>query len=102
MPLSGEMIWWHRKIVGIDSLRYFWSERRPDAAAADLSRIIAHYGEAWGRRRIILVGYSFGADALPFLYNRLPEADRQAVARISLLALSRSADFEVHVGSRIP
>ena len=84
-------------VVGIDSLRYFWSERPPDAAAADLSRIIAHYGQAWGRKRIILVGYSFGADALPFLYNRLPEADRQAVARISLLALSRSADFEVHV-----
>jgi type IV secretory pathway VirJ component len=46
---------------------------------------------------VILIGYSFGADVLPFLVNRLPEEARAAVARIALLGLSQSADFEIHV-----
>ena len=84
-------------VVGVDSLRYFWSERSPDEAAAQLAQIIDYYRTAWSRPKVVLIGYSFGADVLPFLYNRLPEADRQAVARIALLALSESADFEIHV-----
>ncbi|MGD9507272.1 MAG: virulence factor family protein [Geminicoccaceae bacterium] len=84
-------------VVGVDSLRYFWTERTPEASAADLARIIAHYRQVWDRSRIVLIGYSFGADVLPFLVNRLPEAERAALARISLLALSRTADFEIHV-----
>ena len=60
-------------VVGVDSLRYFWSEQRPKVAAADLAQIIAHYRIAWQRGRVILIGYSFGADVLPFLVNRLPE-----------------------------
>ena len=84
-------------VVGVDSLRYFWSERTPDAAAADLGQIIAHYRQAWSRGKVILIGYSFGADVLPFLVNRLPEDERAALARISLLGLSRTADFEIHV-----
>ena len=84
-------------VVGVDSLRYFWSEQSPDVAAADLARIIAHYRDSWQRARVILIGYSFGADVLPFLVNRLPEEARAAVARIALLGLSQSADFEIHV-----
>jgi type IV secretory pathway VirJ component len=84
-------------VVGVDSLRYFWSERTPEASATDLAQIIAHYRQAWGRSKVILIGYSFGADILPFLVNRLPDAERAALARVSLLALSRTADFEIHV-----
>ena len=84
-------------VVGIDSLRYFWSEKAPELAAADLARILAHYRAAWSRPDVTLVGYSFGADILPFLYNRLPAGEQAHVHRLSLLALSRSADFEIHV-----
>lgn len=84
-------------VVGVDSLRYFWSEQTPEAAAADLGQIIAHYRQLWGRSKVLLIGYSFGADVLPFLVNRLPETERAALARISLLGLSQTADFEIHV-----
>ena len=46
---------------------------------------------------MILIGYSFGADILPFAYNRLPPVEQEHVHRLSLLALSGSADFEIHV-----
>ena len=34
-------------VVGVDSLRYFWSEKTPEQIAADLGLIMAHYREAW-------------------------------------------------------
>ena len=46
---------------------------------------------------MILVGYSFGADALPAIYNRLPEAERARVVQLSLLGLAATASFEFHV-----
>lgn len=83
--------------VGLSSLRYFWTPRTPEAAAADLARIITHYGAAWRTDHVILVGYSFGADVLPFLVTRLEPAARAKVTRVALLGLGTTATFEFHV-----
>jgi type IV secretory pathway VirJ component len=83
--------------VGLSSLRYFWTPRTPETAAADLARIITHYGAAWRTDHVILVGYSFGADVLPFLVNRLEPAARAKVARVALLGIGTTATFEFHV-----
>ena len=84
-------------VVGWSSLRYYWTPRTPEAAAADLARIVEHYSEAWKKGRVLLVGYSFGADVLPFLVNRLPAPLRARISSVSLLGLSETAAFEFHV-----
>lgn len=49
------------------------------------------------------MGYSFGADILPFAFNRLPEAQRNKVQLLSLLGLDTTTDFEIHVaGCLVP
>jgi type IV secretory pathway VirJ component len=53
---------------------------------------------AWGKRRVLLVGYSRGAEVLPFMANRLPADLRARVALIALLGPSPSVEFEFHVG----
>lgn len=83
--------------VGWNSLQYYWKRRTPDEAAADLTRLLAHYLPAWGRERALLIGYSFGADVLPFLVARLPEPWRGRVDLVVLIAPSTSAQFEFHV-----
>ena len=83
--------------VGWSSLTYFWTPRTPDAAAADLARVIVHYTQAWRRTRVTLIGYSFGADVLPFLATRLPADALSHVSRVALLGLSPTASFEFHV-----
>ena len=83
--------------VGVDSLRYFWRAKTPGEVAADLARIIRHYQAAWSAHEVLLVGYSFGAGILPFAVNRLPEAERAAVMRVSLLGLEARAPFEIAV-----
>jgi type IV secretory pathway VirJ component len=87
--------------VGWSSLRYYWTPRTPDRAAADLARIIRHYTSQWSANRVILVGYSFGADVLPFLVNRLPSGVLPHVRSVALLGLSETADFEFHVSDWI-
>ena len=86
-------------VVGVDSLRYFWKKRSPERTAADLSRIIRAYRHKWNAKRVVLIGFSFGANILPPVFNRLPAADRDSMAQMSLLGLSDLADFEVTVGS---
>ena len=56
-----------------------------------------YYLSAWKLNHVVLIGYSFGADILPFAYNRLPEDLRSKVILLSLLAPSRAATFEIEI-----
>ncbi|SFF24344.1 Type IV secretory pathway, VirJ component [Fontimonas thermophila] len=86
-------------VVGMDSLRYFWSARTPEGLAADLDRILRHYAARWQRPRAVLIGYSQGANVLPFAVNRLPAATRRTVVHIVLMGLEARASFEFHLGN---
>src|SRR5438105_10057726 len=52
-------------VVGLNALQYFWTKKTPDIAAADLRSLIETYLTAWHKSRVLLVGYSRGADVLP-------------------------------------
>jgi len=83
-------------VVGLDSLRYFWSARTPDALAADLDRVLRYYAAHWQKARALLVGYSQGADVLPFAMNRLPADTRALVERTVMMGLGENASFQFH------
>nr|WP_232470948.1 AcvB/VirJ family lysyl-phosphatidylglycerol hydrolase [Caballeronia hypogeia] len=84
-------------VIGIDSLRYFWSEKSPQQTANDIARVIRAYSARWHTSHVALLGYSFGADVMPFAYNRLPDAVRDQVSYISLMGFSPAADFQIRV-----
>jgi len=88
-------------VAGFDSLRYFWGARTPDELAADLDRVIRYYAAHWGRSEVLLVGYSQGADVLPFALNRLPPATRASVRLTALLGPGQKASFEFHLSNWI-
>lgn len=83
--------------VVLDSLDYFWKARTPAEAGQDLQRIMRDYLRVWNKQRVLLIGYSFGADALPFMANRLPEDLRRKVGLVAMLGLSANASFEFHL-----
>lgn len=89
-------------VVGFNSLKYFWTERTPEEAATAVAKVIRNYLGAWRKQRVILIGYSFGADVLPFIVNRLPDDVHRRVASSNLLGPSVAAAFEVHVADWIP
>ncbi len=84
-------------VVGFNTLQYFWTAKSPDLAARDLERVIRHYLKSWQRQRVVLIGYSLGADVLPFMAGRLPEDLRQQVAAVALLGPGTTANFEFHL-----
>ncbi|WP_417693638.1 AcvB/VirJ family lysyl-phosphatidylglycerol hydrolase [Pseudomonas sp.] len=84
-------------VVGIDTLRYYWQHKSPEQSAQDLTELMQHYRQVWGTKRFILTGYSFGADVLPAIYNRLPASEQQGVDAIILLAFARTGSFEIEV-----
>jgi type IV secretory pathway VirJ component len=88
-------------VVGLDSLRYYWTARTPESVAADTDRMIRYYLSRFAKKRVLLIGYSQGADVLPFAVNRLPQATKAQVALTAILGMSEHALFEFHVSSWI-
>ena len=88
-------------VVGLDSLRYYWTARTPQGVAADTDRLIRYYLAHFGKKRALLIGYSQGADVLPFAVNRLPAASKAVVSLMAILGMSEHALFEFHVSSWI-
>ena len=88
-------------VAGIDSLRYFWVARTPQALSRDVDRVIRYYAAHWKKGRVLLIGYSQGADVLPFAFNRLPRETRAVVGLVALIGISQSASFEFHVANWI-
>jgi type IV secretory pathway VirJ component len=83
-------------VVGLDTLRYYWHPRSPEESAGALERILRHYLTAWQKQRALLIGYSRGADVLPFMASRLPADLGDRVDLIALLGPGPAITFQFH------
>lgn len=81
-------------VIGIDSLRYFWSVREPERVAKDMASIIRD-ADPTGKLPVALLGYSFGADVAPFAWPHLPDALRARIDFIGLLGTEKTTPFQV-------
>jgi len=97
--LAGSLATHGIPVVGFDSLRYFWKPRTPESTASDVERLIRHYASQWNKSSVVLIGYSQGADVLPFVVNRLSASTRAQVRLVTLLGLEPNAQFEFHLSS---
>jgi len=84
-------------VVGLNALDYFWTKRDPDTLARDMAAVIEKYSARWNAPDVVLIGYSRGADVLPFAVSRFSEPVRKRVALVALLSPSKSATFEFKV-----
>lgn len=84
-------------VAGLNSLQYFWTRRTPEGATRDLERVLRYYFAAWHTDKAILIGYSRGADVLPFMANRLPSDLLARVQLVALLGPGQAVDFEFHL-----
>lgn len=87
-------------VIGVDTSVYFAVTRRPDTIARDLDALIRGYAEAWKAERVILIGYSFGADIMPMTYNRLSATAKAKVSLMVLLAPGFTAPLRVTLAER--
>lgn len=84
-------------VVGLRSRSYLRDQARtPETLTADVTRVLRHYMQAWGRDSVVLVGYSRGADFAPFVANRLPTGLRDRLELVVMLAPAPNASFHFH------
>ena len=81
-------------VVGFLAPEYFAERRTPEEAGCALERVIRYYSISWRKKHVILIGYSRGADILPFMASRLPGDVRASVQLIALLGLEPMIDFK--------
>ncbi len=83
-------------VIGLDSRAYLDHRRQPDELAADSRRVLENYMKRWRKDRIMLVGYSRGAEFVPFIANRLRGELRARIDLAVLIAPGERASFEFH------
>jgi type IV secretory pathway VirJ component len=96
----GEIIADHGvSVIGFNSLKYFWTPRQADEMAHDLERTLMHYAAKWGAERFIVVGYSIGADVMPFMAGRMTEATKDKLAVVAMLGPGTHTEFEFRLSN---
>ena len=88
-------------VVALDSQKYFWKIKTPDQITTDMIQVIETYQKLWKRERFVLAGYSFGANIVPFVANRLPRSIKNNLTSIILVSPDRKGDFEIHLSDML-
>lgn len=81
-------------VAALDAKSYFWDKKTAAEAASDIGFYLQKASA--GYSTIVFVGYSFGADVLPFIINQLPVALHKKISSVVLLSPSGTTDFEIH------
>jgi type IV secretory pathway VirJ component len=84
-------------VIGLNAKDYFWSKKKPQEAATAIEDAINESNRQWKKKKIVLIGYSFGADVAPFMLTHFSATLAAKVNHLILLSPSPKTDFEIHV-----
>lgn len=82
--------------IGLDAFHYFWNKKTPEMVAYDIEPVINYYLKYWNREKIILIGYSFGAEIVPFVARKFNPSLRNKTALVVMLSPTPRTGFEIH------
>ena len=83
-------------VVGLDALHYFWSKRTPQELATDIASIVER-ADPDRKLPVMLIGYSFGADTIPFAFPLLPKELQLRTRLLALMAPGLTTSFQVTI-----
>jgi hypothetical protein len=83
-------------LMAVNSYKFFRKRKTPQQT---LDSILPYIDKNLKKddQKIILAGYSFGAEVVPFLYNLMSDEWKNKVAFIVLLSPSDNSDFKIHL-----
>ena len=84
-------------VIGVNMRAYLGTRRSPDEVARDLACIASAYLTRWQRERVLLLGYSRGADIAPFVAARWDTDLRSRLVLVALISMARRANFQFHL-----
>lgn len=84
-------------VFALDTKTYFWNKKTPEKTSQDIEEFIRRQLEGRKNKHVIIVGYSFGADVTPFVYNRFSEEMKKNIQKVFIIGPSKSNDFKIHL-----
>ena len=84
-------------IIGLNAESYFWNKKTPEQTANAISTYLRTYVAKLQTKHIIFIGYSFGADVIPFIEQHLSKDILDALQCTLLISPNRKTDFEIHL-----
>lgn len=85
------------EIHALNSKQYFWKKKTPEQTTKDVEGYLKERMLQRNNQEIIFIGFSFGADVTPFIYNRLTDDLKKKTGKLFFIGPSKSTDFAVHM-----
>jgi type IV secretory pathway VirJ component len=83
-------------VIGLNLRDYLKTKRSAEEVSAAVSAVARAYGARWHRSRLLIIGFSRGANLAPFAVNRLTPDVRAQLSGIGMIGLNRAANFKWH------
>ncbi|WP_312900080.1 AcvB/VirJ family lysyl-phosphatidylglycerol hydrolase [Chryseobacterium taichungense] len=84
-------------VFALNTKTYFWNKKTPQQTSSDIEKYINEQLKGRKNQHVIIVGFSFGADVTPFVYNRFSDDLKNKVQKIFIIGPSKSNDFKIHL-----
>lgn len=84
-------------VAALNAREYFWHKKDAARTAKAVSAMLAVQVDRLKVKNIVLIGYSFGADVMPFIATGCEKSIRDKLKYLVLMSPSETTDFEVHV-----
>jgi type IV secretory pathway VirJ component len=83
-------------VSALNSKIYFWERKTPEQTAKEINAWLLKQMNSHPFSELVMIGYSFGADVLPFVTNRLLPEIKSRLHKVLLISPSTTTDFEIH------
>jgi type IV secretory pathway VirJ component len=84
-------------VLAINTRNYLWSGKEPAQIACDLENLIERYNIKWEQKEVVLIGYSMGAEVLPFAVNCMKDEYLAGLHDMILIGPWQMATFDVRL-----
>lgn len=81
----------------LNSKNYFWTKKTPDQSSKDSENYLKQVLKNRKNKKIIIIGFSYGADVAPFIYNRFDADFQKNIQSLIIIGPSKVNDFEIHL-----
>lgn len=84
-------------VLAINTKKYLWSEKDPAQIGCDLETLIDRYNNKWGKKKVVIIGFSMGAEVLPFAVNCMEDKYMNELTDLILIGPWQKATFKVRL-----
>jgi len=84
-------------VFALNTKTYFWKRKTSEQTSSDIENYINQQLKNRDHQKVILIGYSFGADVTPFVYNRFSADLKKKIQKVFIIGPSKSNDFKIHL-----